>query len=92
MQIDKSRYYILGDEIHGSFCDYVVIIKPLISENSENYILNWSVVFSKGDGYNQYSKPILCDSLEKAFEIIENYSEQVKFDELMENLCKNAEN
>lgn len=88
MRIDKSRYYVIDDEIHGGFYDYVAIIKPSISENLENYILNWSVVFSKGDGYNQQSKPIFCSSLEEAFELVEEYSNQVKFDNLLEELSK----
>lgn len=90
MRIDKSRYYIIDNEIHGGFYDYVVIIKPSISENLENYILNWSIVFSKGDGYNQQSKPIFCNSLEEAFELVEEYSNQVKFDNLLEKLDKNT--
>jgi hypothetical protein len=88
MQIDKSRYYIIDNELHGGFCDYVVIIKPHVSKNGT---LNWTVVFSKGDGYNAESDPIICNSLEKAFEIVENYTKQVKFDKLMEELAENME-
>lgn len=87
MHIDKSRYYIINNEIHGGFCDYVVIIKPHMSKNGT---LNWSVVFSKGDGYNQRSKPIFRNSLEEAFELVEEYSNQTKFDILLEELAKNT--
>ena len=87
MRIDKSRYYIIDNEIHGGFYDYVVIIKPHVLKNGT---FNWSVVFSKGDGYNQQSKSIFRNSLEEAFELVEEYSNQTKFDNLLEKLDENT--
>ena len=46
----------------------------------------WYVIFSKGDRYNQESKPIHCATLEEAFGLIEEYTEQIMFDDLMRKL------
>ena len=83
--LDKNRFSFHGNEICGSFADYVVYIKPSISDNWKK---EWCVIFSKGDGYNVKSKPILCSTLEEAFNLIEEYTKQVMFDDLMRELEK----
>lgn len=83
--LDKNRFSFHDDEIHGSFADYVVYIKPSISDNWKK---EWRVIFSKGDGYNVKSKHILCSTLEEAFNLIEEYTKQVMFDDLMRELEK----
>lgn len=81
--LDKNRFYFHGNEICGSFADYVVCVKPSISDDWKK---EWCVIFSKGDGYNQESKPIHCATLEEAFDLIEEYTEQIMFDDLMREL------
>ena len=51
--LDKNRFYFHGNEICGSFADYVVYVKPSISDDRKK---EWCVIFSKGDGYNIESK------------------------------------
>ena len=56
MKIDQNRFYVIDNEIHGSFSDYVAIIKHHISEYLDPCKIFWSVEFSKGDGYNEKSQ------------------------------------
>ena len=83
--LDKNRFSFHGNEICGSFADYVVSVKPSISYDWKK---EWWVIFSKGDGYNQEFKPIHCATLEEAFDLIEEYTEQIMFDDLMNKLNK----
>jgi len=83
--LDKNRFSFHGNEICGSFADYVVYVKPSISDDWKK---EWCVIFSKGDGYNIESKPIFCSTLEEAFDLIEEYTEQIMFDDLMRELEK----
>ena len=85
MNISGNRYSAIGNEIWASFMDYVAVIKPHFCKNGA---MMWCVIFSKGGGYKQESKPIYCTTLEDAFNLIEHYSEQIKFDDLMNKLNK----
>jgi hypothetical protein len=85
MNISGNRYYVVGNQISASFMDYVATIDVHFCKNGR---MMWELIFSKGDGYNQKSYPIYCVSLEDAFNLIEHYSEQIKFDDLMKELYK----
>jgi hypothetical protein len=85
MNISGNRYSVINNEIWASFMDYVATIKPHFCKNGT---MMWCVIFSKGSGYNQESKPIYCTTLEDAFNLIEHYSEQIKFDDLIKKLYK----
>ena len=81
MPIDRFRYHIHGDDIWGSFSDYMVRISPKLSNSY------CSVQFMKDNSnLSQKSHMIYCLDLEHAFELVEHYSEQVKFDDLMKKL------
>lgn len=81
MAIDRSRYSIQGDDIWGSFSDYVVHISPRLSNGY------CSVQFMKDNSnLSQKSHIIYCSDLEHAFELVGHYSEQVMFDDLMKKL------
>lgn len=88
MNISGNRYTAIDDEIWASFMDYVAIIKPHFCKNG---VMMWCVIFSKGNGYNQESKPIYCTTLEDAFNSIEQYSKFIKFDDLLNELEKNTQ-
>lgn len=83
MNISGNRYYVINNTISASFMDYVATIDLHFCKNGK---MMWCIVFSKGSGYNQESKPIYCTTLEDAFNLIEHYSEQIKFDDLMKKL------
>ena len=83
MNISGNRYYVINNAISASFMDYVATIDLHFCKNGK---MMWCIVFSKGSGYNQESKPIYCTTLEDAFNLIEHYSEQIKFDDLMKKL------
>lgn len=87
MNISGNRYSVMDNEIWASFIDYVATIKPHFCKNG---VMMWCIIFSKGSAYkyNQESKPIYCTTLEDAFNLIERYSEQIKFDDLMNKLNK----
>ena len=87
--LDINRFSFYGNEIHGSFADYVVYVKPSITNDWKK---EWCVIFSKSGRYNNIeSKPILCSTLEEAFDLIEEYTKQVMFDDLMKELGENYE-
>ena len=82
----NSRWFANENEIHASFMDYCVKIKPHFTDIKNS--LNFIVIFSKGDGYNQESNPIYCENLESAFELVNKYKKYIKFNDLMNKLNK----
>ncbi len=83
MNISGNKYNIIGNEISAIFMDYIANIKPHFCKNGA---MMWELVFSKNDLYNQKSHPIYCTTLEDAFKLIEHYSEQIEFDDLIKKL------
>ena len=84
IKIDNSKCTVRQNEIWVKFSNYEVCIRPIISENWKN---EWSVRFINGD----YSNDIICSTFEEAFNLIDCYSNQTKFDELMKELGENYE-
>ena len=88
MNVSGNRYSVIDNEIWASFMDYIATIKPHFCKNGT---MMWCVIFSKNDVCNQKSAPIYCTTLEDAFNLIEHYSEQIKFDDLMNKLNRDMQ-
>ena len=82
----SDRWFISDNQFSAGFMDYVALIKPVHVGNGN--LLRWELVFTKGTGYNKESEPIYCQTAEEAFGLVEEYSKQVMFDNLMDALYK----
>lgn len=81
------RWFIINNEIHGSFMNYVVIIKPFFLENKRNEpTLLYNLIFTKGNYKSASCISITCETLEKAFESINKYSQYKMFDEVVKQI------
>ena len=83
MTIEGNRWYVRGNEFSGGFMDWVVTIKPTFVGNG--LLLRWEVIFSEGSG-GRTAPSVYCKTCEEAFDLVENYREQIKFDNLMSQL------
>lgn len=95
---DHNRWFVDGNNFSASFVDWVVKITyhifyeddPLessmmrVAQIAES---KWAVRFGQGDG-GKWAHPIYCDTLEEAFELVDEYKDQVKFDNLMKKLIE----
>lgn len=91
------HWFVNRNNFSASFADWVVKINhhifykddPLESSmmHAANQIAEskWIVKFGQGEG-GKWASPIYCDTLEEAFELVDNYKDQIKFDDLMKKL------
>lgn len=95
--IENSRYSVQGNQIWGSFTDYVVCIAqdvdPKKLEEADSIYEDdsdcWSVQFMKGN-YNgaEKSPKVYFPSLESAFLLVNLYVKQKTFDSLMRKMFR----
>ncbi len=79
IKVDNLKCKIRHNEIWVKFSNYEVCIRPIISENWKN---EWGLRFINDDSYTD----VICHTLEEAFNLIECYPNQSKFDSLMKDL------
>ena len=85
-----TRWWVEGDELHASFADYVVFIKPdTRMKFPHDAGIVYLITFSKGAGY-PWIKPIKKDTLEEAIQFVHEYEDQKKYDQLMDALIKDG--
>lgn len=85
-QID-SRWYVTDNEIHGSFMDYVVIVKPSFLGDEENKpTIFYNIIFTQGNYKLAPCISITCETLEKVFESVNKYSQYKMFDKVVEKI------
>ena len=85
-QID-SRWYVTDNEIHGSFMDYVVIVKPsFLADELGEVSVFYNVIYCKGNYVSAPCISITCKTLEKVFESINKYSQYKMFDKVVEKI------
>lgn len=94
-----DRWFINGNSFSASFADWVVRIIPHIictDDPLESSMMSvpdqiteskWIVKFGQGDR-GEWAHPIYCDTLEKAFELIDIYKNQIKYEDLMKKLIE----
>lgn len=94
-----SRWFVNGNNFSASFADWVVKINHHIFYKDDDdplesgmmhvpqrvAVSKWIVKFGQGEG-KKWAHPIYCDTLEEAFDLIDEYKDQVKFDDLMKKL------
>jgi hypothetical protein len=81
----NSRWWVKGNELHASFMDWVVSLKPSVNND-----FPWILTFSRGSGYNEeLSFP--CKDLESAFEKVNQYSSIKRFNDLKDRLTNDSE-
>lgn len=97
---DHNRWFVDGNNFSASFADWVVKITHHIVYRDDPLESNmmrvaqiaeseWIVKFGQGDG-GKWAHPIYCDTLEEAFELVDEYKDQIKFDNLMKKLYEDT--
>ena len=87
MQKIENNFTSIENELWAGFIDWVVIIKPEFVGNG--HLLRWTITFGIGDP-GPYMDPIYCDSLEKAFELVNKYK-GLSYNKLIEKLSKDCD-
>lgn len=82
----NSHWWVNGNELHASFMDWVVFIKPVHVGNG--ILLRWELKFSHGTGTNEESSPIYCKTMEEAINLVDQYSSIIHFDDLIKQISK----
>ena len=95
MKLLANNVSVQGNQIWFSFADYVACISqdvdPKKLEEADSIYDDdsdcWSIQFMKGN-YNKAKKShkIYCNDLEAAIKLLEHYSDQIMFDELIRQL------
>lgn len=80
----NSRWWVNENELHASFMDWIVFIKPI--HVGDGNVLMWELKFSHGSGTNEESSPIYCKTMEEAVNLVEHYSNIIHFDDLIKQL------